>query len=337
MPLAVPVRLAPLWIHVVESRIDQTRQQSERSSGLEAVPNSLHLRDAPTLTTSATFKSGMGFVELKGDRTDVGVSERVRDDAFLVAVQLKHCPDFDLYADERLFRHHGFDAGAVAIYDLRTNLLYDLRAPTAGDVRDSFHAIDFYMTRKALDALADDNGSPRIDELRHEPGTPFRDSVARGLLLSIQPTLVAPPGERNGLFVDHVAMALATHVAHTYGGMRPRPVATIGQLAPWQERRAKELLAANLAGNVTLAELARECELSIRHVTRAFRASTGMSPHAWLLRHKVKKAKGLLTTSPRVLADIALECGFADQSHFSRTFQRVAGVSPGAWRRLHRR
>jgi AraC-like DNA-binding protein len=278
----------------------------------------------------------MGFVELIGDRDDVGVSERVRDDAFLVAVQLRPCPDFDLYADHRLFRHRGHDAGAVAIYDLRANLLYDLRAQKTRGVHESFHAIDFYLPRRALDALADDSGSPRIDELRHQPGIPLRDSVAGDLLRSIQPTLAAPLGERNALFVDSLAMALATHVAYTYGGMRPR-LSTIGRLAPWQERRAKELLAANLSGSVTLDERASACELSIRHFTRAFRASIGMSPHAWLLRNRIEKAKGLLTSSHRVLADVALHCGFADQSHFTRTFQRVAGVSPGAWRRLNRR
>jgi AraC family transcriptional regulator len=320
----------------VASCIDLTDDEGGRQSGLRAVPDSLHLRSAPTLTSS-TCKSGMGFVELRGTRADVDVSERLRDDAFLVAVQLKHCPDFDLYVDERLFRHHGHDAGAVAIYDLRSNLLYDLRAQKASGVRDSFHALDFYLPRKALDALADDSGSPRIDELRHQPGMPIKDSVARALLQSIQPTLAAPPLERNELFVDHVAMALATHVAYTYGGMRPRPVASIGSLAPWQERRAKELLAANLAANITLDDLARECKLSIRHFTRAFRGSTRMSPHAWLLHHRVEKAKGLLIDSPRVLSDVALDCGFADQSHFTRTFQRVVGISPGAWRRLHRR
>jgi len=321
----------------VISRIDRTHSAGERPSGLHVVPNSLHLRNAPTLPTSSTCESGMGFVELKGDRADVGVSERVRDDAFLIAVQLKECPDFDLYADDRLFRHREFVAGSVAIYDLRTNLLYDLRAQKTRNDRDSFHAVDFYLPCRALDALTDDSGSPRIDELRHQPGIALRDSVARDLLRSIQPTLAAPPGERNGLFVDHVAMALATHVAHTYGGMRPRPTTTVGRLAPWQERRAKELLAANLDGRVTLRELARACELSIRHFTRAFRASMGMSPHAWLLHHRIEKAKGLLTNSHRVLADVALDCGFADQSHFTRTFQRVAGVSPGAWRRLYRR
>jgi AraC family transcriptional regulator len=68
----------------------------------------------------------------------------------------------------------------------------------------------------------------------------------------------------------------------------------------------------------------------------AAKATLG-SPHAWLMHHRIEKAKGLLMSSARVLADVALDCGFADQSHLTRTFQRVVGMTPGAWRRLHRR
>jgi AraC family transcriptional regulator len=119
--------------------------------------------------------------------------------------------------------------------------------------------------------------------------------------------------------------------------MRAKSDANSGALARWQERRAKELLAANLKGGITLADLAKACELSVRHFTRAFRGSTGMSPRGWLLQLRIEKAKSLLTGSRRALVDVALECGFADQSHFTRTFQRSVGLSPGAWQRMHRR
>lgn len=304
------------------------RFEQRESPGPRGIADSLNLQRAPVLHTSAGCKSGLAFLELASGRDDVGTTEPIRDDAFLIALQLQACPDFDLYADGRLIRPRDFEAGTVAIFDLRTNL--------AMDRRDPFHAVDLYIPRKSLDALAEDASSPVIDELRHEPGKAIRDPVARHLLLSIRPALAAP-GQASELFVDHLAMALATHIAHTYGGMRARCDAKIGTLARWQERRAKELLAANLTGGITLADLAQACELSIRHFTRAFRASTGMSPHGWLLQLRIDKAKGLLIGTPRTLADVAFECGFADQSHFTRVFQRLVGLSPGAWQRLHRR
>jgi len=72
------------------------------------------------------------------------------------------------------------------------------------------------------------------------------------------------PDQANPLFVDHVMQAVVVHIAQTYGGMRPvsRPVR--GGLAPWQERRAKEMIDANLGG-VLVEELARECRFSRNH------------------------------------------------------------------------
>jgi len=321
----------------VEGLFERPQSQARHSTGLLAVTNAFSLRDAPIRSTGFGRGPGMGFFGLDCDRASAGLTKLVQDEAFLVTLQLTDCPDFDLYADGKLIRPRNFSAGSIAIFDLRATLHFDLRAGRGRDIHDSYHAVDFFLTGRALQALAEDANARSIDELLHEPGTAFTDDVSRGLLQSIQSTLNAAPGETNGLLVDHVAMALATHVAHKFGGMRSRESPPTGGLAYWQERRATELLAANLCGNVTLAELATACDLSVRHFTRAFRGSTGMAPHAWLVKHKIQKAKSLLEQTPRILAEVALECGFADQSHFTRTFQRVVGMSPGAWRRLHRR
>ena len=109
---------------------------------------------------------------------------------------------------------------------------------------------------------------------------------------------------------------------------------TRGGLAPWQMQRATELMTANLQERVPLSRLAARCGLSMRHFARAFRQSTGVPPHRWLLNHRVEHAKELLRNLTMSLAEIALACGFADQSHFTRTFTAVVGVGPGLWRRM---
>jgi AraC family transcriptional regulator len=110
-----------------------------------------------------------------------------------------------------------------------------------------------------------------------------------------------------------------------------RPVR--GGLAPWQVRRAKEVLSANLDGGVPLKEVARECRLSVSHFSRAFRRTMGVAPHRWLLARRIELAKEQLRNTELSLSDAALACGFADQSHLTRVFTRMVGVSPGAWRR----
>jgi AraC family transcriptional regulator len=106
-----------------------------------------------------------------------------------------------------------------------------------------------------------------------------------------------------------------------------------GGLAPWQMKRAEEKLAANLEGNVSLADLAADCGVSVSHFARGFRQSIGLSPHQWLLRRRVDEAKRLMRNRTLSLAEIALTCGFVDQSHFTRVFTSRIGISPGAWRR----
>jgi transcriptional regulator GlxA family with amidase domain len=70
----------------------------------------------------------------------------------------------------------------------------------------------------------------------------------------------------------------------------------------------------NLSVQVPLGQVAEKCGLSVRHLARAFRQSTGVPPHRWLLDCRVKRAKELLPNSTLSLSDVALACGFGDQS-----------------------
>jgi AraC family transcriptional regulator len=99
-------------------------------------------------------------------------------------------------------------------------------------------------------------------------------------------------------------------------------------------RRAKEILVTNGSGHVLLADVARECGLSRQYFTKAFKATTGLAPHRWLQQHRIDLGKQLLRETSLPIADIAIRCGFADQSHLTRVFTRLAGLSPAAWRRL---
>jgi AraC family transcriptional regulator len=189
------------------------------------------------------------------------------------------------------------------------------------------------VPRAALDVLADDANVPRIDGLPHAPGVGFVDETIRHLNLAAIAALQRP-GQVSRLFVDHLTLAFVAHVTQAYGGMEPTTRLIKGGLAPWQERRAKEMLVADLTRATPLAEIAATCGLSSDHFARAFRRSTGLAPHAWLLKARVEHAMTLLRQPDPSLSEIALTCGFADHSHFSRVFTRHTGRSPGVWRRL---
>ena len=93
------------------------------------------------------------------------------------------------------------------------------------------------------------------------------------------------------------------------------------------------LLLEKVKGNVSIPEIARECNMSASYFLRAFKASTGHTPHQWLMVQRVEMAQQYLRSTQLTLAEIALACDFYDQSHFSRVFSQVVGSTPGAWRR----
>ena len=281
---------------------------------------------APALITRTLQKSAITVTELRSDRRNFGRTKPIPyDDAYLISLQLRASPDFDQFFVDRYVHPKNFEVGTTSFYDLRTH-------PTA-EHRDPFHLLVSYLPRKALDGIADEAEAPRIGELDYQPGVGVDDPVVRQLLLSLTPAL-AKPEQASVVFVDHVALALCAHVAHTYGGMPVARRPFRGGLAPWQERRAKELLRANLIGDIPLDRLAAECGLSVRHFARAFRQTMGVPPHRWLLKQRVQRAKELLGNPALPLAEVAVSCGFADQSHFTRVFTAMAGASPGAWRRM---
>ena len=87
-----------------------------------------------------------------------------------------------------------------------------------------------------------------------------------------------------------------------------------------------------LDGTVRIADLARECGLSMSHFIQAFKRAIGMTPHRRLAERRIKKAKALPQTNAP-LSHVALACGFASQSHFTRVFTELVGAPPGQWRR----
>jgi len=104
-------------------------------------------------------------------------------------------------------------------------------------------------------------------------------------------------------------------------------------LAPWQLRRVTEYVEKNLTHNIRVTTLAEICRLSHSHFGRAFRYSTGVPPHRWVMNMRVRHAQGLLADGVASLAEVAGMSGFADQSHFTRIFRKTTGRSPGIWRR----
>ncbi|MBH5397196.1 helix-turn-helix transcriptional regulator [Bradyrhizobium sp. CNPSo 4010] len=132
------------------------------------------------------------------------------------------------------------------------------------------------------------------------------------------------------LYGDSLSVALLLRLA-ALGKAYPTPAR--GGLPPRRLRMVTDYLREHLAHNVGLLELANIAQLSRSHFCRAFRMSTGQSPHQWLLIARIEKAKEMLVSGQFPIAEVAALTGFADQAHLSRHFSRIVGCSPSAWRR----
>jgi AraC family transcriptional regulator len=285
----------------------------------------MRAENAPTIVTRALRTAEMAVTEIRCDNPPREMSGSIRqEDAFAVALQLRDFPNGEYWEDGRRASVCDLRAGESCLYDLK-------RDPTAL-LDKPYHLLSFYLPRAALDAIADDANAPRIRDLSYEPGAGVNDVTISGLGSLLLPAL-SHPDQAHPLFVDHVLLAVGVHVAQTYGGMRPvsRPIR--GRLAPWQERRAREFLRANIKRGVALKEVARESGLSVGYFSHAFRRTLGVAPHQWLIEQRVVLSKEKLRDDGLSLSDVATECGFSDQSHLTRVFRQRFGLTPGAWRR----
>jgi transcriptional regulator GlxA family with amidase domain len=124
------------------------------------------------------------------------------------------------------------------------------------------------------------------------------------------------------------------HVACAYGRI-PIPIPAAGGLAPWQVSKVKLYVEVHLSDDITCPELATLVRLSPSHFSRAFKVSFRCSPLAYVVAQRLDHAKALMLSTEAPLCEVALVCGFADQSHFSTKFHRAVGRTPSAWRRLN--
>lgn len=214
--------------------------------------------------------------------------------------------------------------GSVFLFDIAAMPIVELDTP--------FNTLRMYVSQEALDELAYERGLKRVGGLS-APGYGHKDFVLHGLAQMLAATM-AQPESASQLFVEHVTLAFHDHVIRQYGNAPKNAAPLRGGLAPWQLRRAHEFMNEHLNADLSITELAAETGFSASHFARAFKQTVGVAPHQWLVKKRIDKAKLLLEENKLGLADIALACGFVDQSHFSRVFTRSENCSPGKWRRL---
>lgn len=126
---------------------------------------------------------------------------------------------------------------------------------------------------------------------------------------------------------------LAASLARDAG---PKPEhAFRGGLSPWQAKRLAAFIDENLAQPIRSPDLIALTGLSTGHFFRTFKETFGQAPFAYIARQRIERAQKMMLTTNHSLCQIALDCGMCDQSHLTRWFRQLVGMTPGEWRRVH--
>ena len=288
--------------------------------------------------------------------THLNALSEVRDTAFAPALSSaglrwngfcleRHCISGEAFTSEICFPTHiiGFllkGGYKKDIFDNQTRrrtvthasgsaLLYPKGLPHIGH---SFSQADFlvlYLEPAFVERTAQESVVGGRVEIVPQPK--FEDKLI-GDILGHLLSEVENAGATGVLFAESLATALAAKLIRNFSTAQILPPDT-GGLPKYKLRRALEFINDNFEQGISLEELAQITDLSPHHFARQFKQSTGHAPHQYHIRVRVKKAKELLADSDFSITEIALQVGCASQSHLSKLFRQVVGISPREYRR----
>lgn len=202
-------------------------------------------------------------------------------------------------------------------------------APTSFESDGASTALVLNMPGRFLARLEHADGPELAAELgRHSfARDPQLEHIGRALVTEIEAG--CPSGD---LFLEGLGIAAASRLLSLYGPRSPRPQLR-GGLPNAKLRRLLAYIEDNLAGSLSIVELAGIAELSASHLKAVFRQATGIPVHRYVVRRRVERAQALLRDTSLPVSDVAQAAGFAHQSHLARHMRNLLGVSPAALRR----
>jgi AraC family transcriptional regulator len=230
---------------------------------------------------------------------------------------------------QRLERRNG---KSVAIGTARSGVVTIIPAGSSArwDIPGLVNVVQLYLPHTTLERVAGEADQPGPGNLLERTGHP--DTITSRLLLSAADALEGNE-TLDALFRHQLTDLLATRLLAAHAGVPTTFQPITGGLSPMTLRRAIERLRSDSDADVSLAALASDAGLSRFHFCRAFKESTGLSPHAWLRQHRLEQAMNMLRDTDASIVSVAAELGYASQTAFAAAFRKLTGETPSDWRR----
>lgn len=201
------------------------------------------------------------------------------------------------------------------------------------DIGGAVDVLQLYLPHAVLERVAAEADTSGPAPLLERTG--YLDPTTSRLLMSAADVLDGSEA-LDALFRQQLTDLLATRLLSAHTGTPASTQPALGGLAPTALRRAIEHLRSDDDADLSLAALAADADLSRFHFCRAFKQSTGLSPHAWLRQHRLAQAMTMLRDTDEPVVSIAVTLGYGSQSAFGAAFKRLTGETPSEWRRRAR-
>lgn len=285
--------------------------------------------NSPLLTS---FQAGWSSIQLAHYRQPLIDIPEVSIPQHIITIPLGHnqgC-DLEFVSDGRLqtISYHEKDFAKGFIEIVPANSPCGIRSIS---VTQPIEWISFYLEPTFPAQVAYESVNPdRVELLLTRKKV---DALIYQMGLALRSNLEAD-GEGSRFYVDSMATAMAAHLLRHYSTRNHRFQEHEDGLSKQKLKQAIEYIQAHLAEDLSLNDIANQLGMSQYYFCHLFKRSTGMSPHQYLIQQRIERAKQLLKQSERTVTAIALECGFANQSHFARCFRQYTGMNPNQFRKL---
>jgi len=201
------------------------------------------------------------------------------------------------------------------------------------DISGNVNVVQLHLPHETLARVAAEADRGGLIDLAERTGHP--DPTTSRLLMSAADSLDGSDVLDN-LFRQQLIDLLATRLLVAHIGSQTSPQSIVGGLSPTVLRRAIERMRSDTDADISLAALAADAGLSRFHFCRAFKESTGLSPHNWLRRYRLEQAMTMLRDPGISVASVAAELGYSSQTAFAAAFRRLTGDTPSDWRKRPR-
>jgi AraC family transcriptional regulator len=233
---------------------------------------------------------------------------------------------------QRLERRTG---KSVAVATARPGVVTVIPAGSTSrwDIHQPMNVVQLYLPQATLERISGEAHKVAPGDLLERTAHP--DPIASRLLTSAVDVLEGNEA-LDALFRHQLTDLLATRLLSAHAGTPTTFQRARGGLSPTTLSRAIDRLRSDSSTDVSLAALAADAGLSRFHFCRAFKQSTGLSPHAWLRQHRLEQAMILLRDTDASVVSVAMALGYASPTAFAAAFRRLTGETPRDWRRRAR-